>query len=103
MNNLLQVNAAQRLTPQDILVDKPGSYRKTGRNYNRIKLRTRYRGMNWSRRSSRRAHDPIVRIYSEIHYLTEHAPKAVKQRWEQARVRLHDRTRWWRAGINERL
>jgi len=94
---------SKRLRPQDFLVDRPESFRKTGRNCNLIEQKSRYRGMNWSNRSSHCDHDPLVRVYSELHYLTYHAPTLVTRRWKQAALRLKQRCKWWKAGINDRL
>lgn len=93
---------SKKLRPQDFLVDRPKNYQKTGRNCNRIEFRARYRGLNWTYFSDR-GHDLFVRIYSKIHYLTGHAPEKVTRRWNQAAIRLNNRSKWWRAGINDRL
>jgi hypothetical protein len=62
----------------------------------------RGKGYNWQRRRSTIA-DPVVRIFSHIHYLTAHAPAKVKQRWANAARIWRKKMQWHKAGINERL
>ena len=90
----------KRLCPQDFLVDRPKHYRR-GR-CSMLPMKNRGQGYNWHYRPTHIT-DRLVRTFSEIHYLTEHAPEKVQKRWNQAKIRWWKRMAWWKSGINNRL
>ena len=81
--------------PQSYLVDRCISGKP-------FRIGKRQPNWNWQR-MGRHISDPLARIYSHIHYLTSHAPRMVQRRWKQAEVRLKNRMRWYKAGINDRI
>jgi hypothetical protein len=88
----------------DYMVDRPiriKGWRRPGRP---LKMEFAGKGYNWhSHKFGDIFNDPLVRIYSSLHYLTSHAPNKVKARWNQAHIRYMQRTRWHKAGINRRV
>ena len=91
--------------PQDWIVNKNQSRRRYGGKPSKMEYIGQ--GYNWHEvyapDTNPYSHVTWGHWYGHIHYLTDHAPYAVRQRWEQARKRLWQRMKWQKAGINDKI